>query len=234
MQGGRPHRRRGRKASAQCHSGISRGRRARGRRWPRHRAVKLHGRFHDSHDSDLGLRFPRDVDTRRLRPSAAPPEHGGKVFGDDRHLGDVAPVRRDEFAALPEVEPQDLEKSPLGGRAHEKRPQPVLDSQVKRLGVRGPQKITTRQNNWLPNPDRLEVHKNRDSTARRPRLREASTHGREAPHRTRRSRRMKSGAAPDRTRPSAGGPGPCRAAHQDSSGDVNWNAAASRPSESAT
>jgi hypothetical protein len=32
------------------------------------------------------------------------------VFGDDRHLGDVAPVRRDEIAALPEVQPQDLEE----------------------------------------------------------------------------------------------------------------------------
>jgi hypothetical protein len=35
-----------------------------------------------------------------------------QAFGDDRHLRDVAPVRRDKFAALNEVEPQDLEIVP--------------------------------------------------------------------------------------------------------------------------
>ena len=51
-----------------------------------------------------------------------------------------------------------------------------------------------------------------DPTALRPPLLELLTHGRGAPHRTHCSRRMKRGAAPDRTTPRASGPGPCRVA----------------------
>ena len=64
----------------------------------------------------------------------------------------------------------------------------------------------------LPNGQGGGPQRDRDPTALRPRLLEVSTHGQGAPHRTHCSRRMKSGAAPDRTTPRACGPGPCRVA----------------------
>jgi hypothetical protein len=41
-----------------------------------------------------------------------------QAFGDDRHLGDVAPVSRDKFAALNEIEPHDLEIVTTGRATH--------------------------------------------------------------------------------------------------------------------
>jgi hypothetical protein len=38
----------------------------------------------------------------------------GEAFRDDRHLGDVAPVRLDEIAALKQVDPDSHEKVSSG------------------------------------------------------------------------------------------------------------------------
>ena len=114
-------------------------------------AVKLRGGFHDADNPDVGLRCARECrDVQAPAEGGATLDHGGQAFGDDRHLGDVALVPRGEIAALKEVEPQGPEKIATSGPTHCKAvSQPVLDSQVKRLGVRGPQQITTRQNNLV-------------------------------------------------------------------------------------
>ena len=131
VQGGRPDRRRGRESVRAVPSWRGEGKKMAATS-PEEDGfttssdvvdVALHGRFHDSHDPDLGLRFP-DQRCRHTEASAecrAARRLSRKVFGDDRHLGDVAPVRRDEFAALHEVEPQDLEEVAFcRRRAHEK------------------------------------------------------------------------------------------------------------------
>ena len=78
-------------------------------------AVSLHGGFHDADDPDVGLRCARECrDVQAPAECRALEDHGGQAFGDDRHLGDVAPVRRDEIAALKEVEPQGPEQVATG------------------------------------------------------------------------------------------------------------------------
>ncbi|MNC87461.1 hypothetical protein D3C83_31890 [compost metagenome] len=79
------------------------------------------------------------------------------MFGDDRHLGDVAPVRRDESAALPEVEPQDFEEIAFGRRrAHEKAERssrritpPVAGVHWNEVGDPTRREIVTRQRGGL-------------------------------------------------------------------------------------
>ena len=90
-------------------------------------------------------------------------DHGGQAFGDDRHLGDVAPVRRGEIAALKEVEPQGPEQVATGRRRASKRRHPGSRESahasasevhsrsrpertlVAESGRGGPQQIATRQ-----------------------------------------------------------------------------------------
>ena len=78
-------------------------------------------------------------------------DHGGQAFGDNCHLGDVAPVRRDEIEALKEVEPQGPEQIATGRPSECKAAASlrVQESQVAGFGVRGPQQITTRQKHFV-------------------------------------------------------------------------------------
>ena len=111
-------------------------------------AVSLHGGFHDADNPDVGRWSARDCRDVQAPAECAALHHGGEAFGDDRHLGDVAPVRRGEIAALKEVEPQGPEEVATGRRTDCKRPS-VRAQRSRRFGVRGPQQITTRQKNLV-------------------------------------------------------------------------------------
>ena len=80
--------------------------------WPE----SLHGGLHDTDDPDVGLQCATEAcrDVQAPAECSTVEELRGQAFGDDRHLGDVAPVRRDEIAALKEVEPQGPEKVATG------------------------------------------------------------------------------------------------------------------------
>ena len=74
-------------------------------------AGQSQGRLHDTHDPEVGRHCAREG----RRHTQAPAERGiveelrREAFGDDRHVGYLAPIGRDKFPALNEVEPQGLE-----------------------------------------------------------------------------------------------------------------------------
>ena len=87
---------------------------------------------------------------RDCRDAQAPVEcaalhHGSEAFGDDRHLGDVAPIRRGEIAAVKDVEPEGPQQFATGRPSERKAAASRRAHESPALGVRGPQQIRTRE-----------------------------------------------------------------------------------------